>query len=100
MARLWAFMMLLMSPVRPRENSVMGISSEMPPPAAVPLMFMVGPPEGWRMQPPTFMPRLPRPSIRPMEVVDLPSPRGVGVMAVTSMYLPSGLLFRRSRHFM
>ena len=78
----------------------MGISSEMPPPAAVPLTFMVGPPEGWRMQPPTFTPRLPRPSIRPMEVVDLPSPRGVGVMAVTSMYLPSGLLFRRSRHFM
>ena len=46
MARLWAFMMSLMSPVRPRENSVMGISRELPPPAAVPFTFMVGPPEG------------------------------------------------------
>ena len=46
MARLWAFMMSLMSPVSPRENSVMGISSALPPPAAVPLTFMVGPPEG------------------------------------------------------
>ncbi len=46
----------------------------------VPLTFMVGPPEGWRMQPPTLTFRLPRASIKPMEVVDLPSPRGVGVM--------------------
>ena len=29
------------------------------------------------------------------ETVDLPSPRGVGVMAVTSINLPSGLSFRR-----
>ena len=95
MARLWAFMMSLMSPVRPRENSVMGIRRALPPPAAVPLMFMVGPPEGWRRAPPTFIPLLPRPSMIPIEVVDLPSPSGVGVMAVTSMYLPSGLLPRR-----
>ena len=39
----------------------------------------------------TFLPIFPRPSTSPMVVVDLPSPRGVGVMAVTSMYLPSGL---------
>ena len=95
MARLWAFMMSLMSPVRPRENSVMGISRALPPPAAVPLTFMVGPPEGWRRQPPTFLPILPRPSTRPRETVLLPSPRGVGVMAVTSMNLPSGLSLRR-----
>ena len=30
------------------ENSVMGMINELPPPAAVPLMFMVGPPEGCR----------------------------------------------------
>ena len=95
MARLWAFMMSLMSPVSPRENSVMGISSALPPPAAVPLTFMVGPPEGWRRAPPTFLPRLPRPSMRPTEVVLLPSPSGVGVMAVTSMYFPSGLSLSR-----
>ena len=96
MARLWAFMMSLMSPVRPSENSVMGMSRALPPPAAVPLTFMVGPPEGWRSAPPTFFPRFPRPSIRPTDVVLLPSPSGVGVMAVTSMYLPSGLSLRRS----
>src|SRR5512135_590768 len=95
MARLCAFMMSLMSPVSPSENSVIGINRELPPPAAVPLTFMVGPPEGCLSAPPTFTPRLPRPSIRPQDVVLLPSPRGVGVMAVTSMYLPSGLFLRR-----
>ena len=74
----------------------MGMSRAFPPPAAVPLTFMVGPPEGWRRQPPTLAPRRPRPSIRPKDVVDFPSPRGVGVMAVTSIYLPSGRFFRRS----
>ena len=58
MARLWALVMSLISPVSPMENSVMGMSRALPPPAAVPLMFMVGPPEGCRMQPPTFKPRL------------------------------------------
>ena len=93
-------MISLISPVRPMENSVRGISRALPPPAAVPLIFMVGPPEGWRRQPPTFSPRLPRPSISPHEVVLFPSPSGVGVIAVTSIYLPSGLSLRRSIIFM
>ncbi|MBA7668568.1 hypothetical protein ES703_76681 [subsurface metagenome] len=92
--------MSLMSPVSPMENSVMGMSRALPPPAAVPLMFIVGPPEGCRKAPPTFSPRLPMPSIRPQEVVLLPSPKGVGVIAVTSMYLPSFLFLRRSIIFM
>ena len=96
MARLWAFMMSLISPVSPRENSVMGIRRAFPPPAAVPLTFMVGPPEGCLSAPPTFFPLLPRPSMRPHEVVLFPSPRGVGVIAVTSMYLPSGRSLRLS----
>ena len=45
-ARLWAFMIALMSPVRPRLNSVSGMTCESPPPAADPLTFIVGPPEG------------------------------------------------------
>ena len=85
-----------MSPVRPRENSVSGMHWLRPPPAAEPLMFMVGPPEGWRMAAETLTPRLPIPCSRPMVVVDLPSPSGVGVMAVTSMNLPSFLSFKRS----
>ena len=36
------------------------------------------------------LPRLASPCTRPMVVVDLPSPSGVGVMAVTSTYLPLG----------
>jgi hypothetical protein len=34
------------------------------------------------------------PSLKPTEVVVLPSPAGVGVMAVTSTSLPSGRSFR------
>ncbi len=91
MARLCALVMSLISPVRPIENSVIGISSAFPPPAAVPLIFIVGPPEGCRMAPPTFFSLFPNPSMSPMAVVVFPSPSGVGVIAVTSIYFPSGL---------
>ena len=53
-------------------------------------------PDGWRRHPPAFFPSFPSPSIRPMDVVDFPSPRGVGVIAVTSTYFPFGLSRRRS----
>ena len=66
------------------------------PPAAEPFTPIVGPPEGWRMAAEARLLRRPRPCTRPMVVVDLPSPRGVGVMAVTSTYLPLGLSPRRS----
>ena len=50
------------------------------------------------MQVKTFWPRCaPSACDRPTMVVDLPSPSGVGVMAVTSMYLPFGRLASRSR---
>ena len=61
-----------------------------PPPAAEPLMFMVGPPEGWRFAAVTFLPRLPRPWVRPIDVVVFPSPAGVGVIAETRISLPFG----------
>ena len=95
MARLWAEVMAWMSPVKFREYGVSGMHWARPPPAAEPFMPMVGPPEGWRMAAVVFTPRLERPCTRPMVVVDLPSPRGVGVMAVTSTYLPLGLSARR-----
>ena len=63
--------------------------------AAEPFMPMVGPPEGWRMAAEDRSPRRARPCTKPMVVVDLPSPRGVGVMAVTSTYLPLGRSARR-----
>jgi hypothetical protein len=50
----------------------------------------VGPMLGWRMQVNAFLPMRPRPWASPIVVVVLPSPSGVGVIAVTSMYLPIG----------
>ena len=62
-----------------------------PPPAADPLMLNVGPPLGCRMAPIDFLPRYANPSTSPSVVVVLPSPKGVGVIAVTSIYFPMGL---------
>ncbi len=96
--RLWATPTAWMSPVRCRLKSSMGTICEYPPPAAPPLMPKVGPIEGWRMQVNTFLPSSPPSAwLNPTVVVVLPSPRGVGVMAVTSMYLALGLSLRRSR---
>ena len=95
-ARLWALVTLSISPVRPREKGVSGIHCERPPPAALPFILKVGPPEGWRIAPDTFLPLFARPGTSPMAVVLLPSPRGVGVMAVTSIYFALGLSFSRA----
>jgi len=90
MARLCAFITALISPVKPSENGVSGMHWDNPPPAAEPLIFIVGPPDGCRIAAVTFLPLLPKPCNNPIVEVDFPSPSGVGVMAVTSMYLPSG----------
>lgn len=56
-----------------------------PPPAAPPLMPKVGPWLGCRMQVTTFRPKYaPMAWHTPTVVVDLPSPRGVGVMPATT----------------
>ena len=60
-------------------------------------MLKVGPPDGWRIAPVTRLPMAPSPSTSPIVVVVLPSPSVVGVMAVTSTYLPSGACASRSR---
>ena len=49
-----------------------------------------GPRDGSRSATTAFFPIFRRPSARPTVVVVLPSPAGVGVMAVTSTSLPSG----------
>ncbi len=87
-ARLFAFVIASMSPVSPSESAVKGTTCARPPPAADPLMLNVGPLEGWRTHPATFFPSRPSPSTSPSVVVVLPSPSAVGVIAVTSMYLP------------
>ena len=44
--------------------------------------------DGWRRQAKTFLSRwAPSAWTRPTAVVDLPSPRGVGLMPATTMYL-------------
>src|SRR5579871_6283676 len=87
-----------MSPVRWRLNSSIGIIWLYPPPAAPPLIPKVGPWLGWRMHVNTFLPRYaPRPWLSPTVVVVFPSPKGVGVIAVTTMYLPFGTSLSRSR---
>jgi len=98
-SRLLAMLTAWMSPVRWRLNSSMGITWLYPPPAAPPLMPKVGPIEGWRMHRKTFLPITPMAWVSPTAVVVLPSPSGVGVMAVTSMYLPLAAPARRSRMF-
>ncbi|MEA2121251.1 MAG: hypothetical protein EGMGGAKC_00572 [Dehalococcoides mccartyi] len=95
MARLWELVTASISPVSPRVKGESGRHWERPPPAAEPFILKVGPLEGWRIAPVTFLPRLPSPCTSPIVVVLLPSPSGVGVMAVTSIYLPFGLSFRR-----
>ena len=72
-----------MSPVNPKENGVSGITCDNPPPAADPLMFMVGPPEGWRKVAIDFCLRFAKPCTKPIAVVDLPLPNGVGLIALT-----------------
>src|SRR5690348_15943848 len=58
----------------------------------------VGPWLGCRMLVNTFLPKwAPSAWLRPTVVVVLPSPSGVGVIAVTTIYLPLGALFSRSR---
>src|SRR5262245_13147370 len=52
-----------------------------------------GPSEGSRRQLMAFLPMRLRPSPRPTVVVVLPSPAGVGLIAVTRISLPSGLPF-------
>ena len=55
-------------------------------------MPKVGPIEGWRNVSTAFWPMRPIAWPRPTEVVVFPSPNGVGVIAVTTTYLPEGRL--------
>ena len=96
--RLWAAPMAWTSPVRCRLKSSIGMTWLRPPPAAPPLIPNTGPRLGWRMQTAALWPIRFRPWASPTVVVDLPSPSGVGLIAVTSTYLPRG--FSRSRRSM
>ena len=72
------------SPVRCRLKSSIGTTWLLPPPAAPPLMPKTGPIEGWRIVQTAFCPMRFKASESPIVCTVLPSPAGVGVMAVTS----------------
>ena len=77
------------SPVKCRLMSSIGTTCAWPPPAAPPFTPKQGPRLGSRRQTSVSLPMRLRPSASPTEVVVLPSPAGVGVIAVTSTSFPS-----------
>src|SRR5262249_25435174 len=79
-----------MSPVRCRLSTSMGTTWLYPPPAAPPLMPNVGPIEGCLIATVACFPMCLNPCPRPTVVVVLPSPSGVGVIALTTTYLAAG----------
>ena len=88
-SRLLASWIALKSPVKCRLMSSIGTTCAKPPPAAPPFMPNTGPSEGSRRQITAFLPIWFNASPRPTVVVVLPSPAGVGEIAVTRTSLPS-----------
>ena len=95
-SRLLAEVMAWKSPVKCRFKSSMGTTCAYPPPAAPPLIPKQGPKDGSRRAMMALFFMRPNASPRPTVVVVLPSPAGVGLMAVTSTSFPSGLSFTLS----
>ncbi len=77
--------------------SSIGTTWENPPPAAPPFIPKTGPSAGSRRHTMVFLPMRLSASPSPTVVVVLPSPAGVGEIAVTSTSLPSGRSFRELR---
>src|SRR6476619_6451934 len=84
------------SPVKWRFRSSIGTTCVSPPPAAPPLMPKIGPSEGSRRHRIGRLPIAPRPCVSETEVVVLPSPALVGVIAETHTIFASGAPDRRS----
>ncbi len=84
------------SPVKWRLIFSLGIICAKPPPVAPPFIPKTGPKEGSLKQPIVLFPIRFNPSVNPIEIVVLPSPNGVGVIALTKTSLPSTLSFNLS----
>ena len=98
--RLLAASMAWKSPLKWRLMSAMGATWAIPPPVAPPLTPKTGPMLGSLRASTAFLPIRLNPSPSPMVVVVFPSPRGVGVIAVTRISFPSffpSLAFRKPR---
>ena len=88
-SRLCASAMAAKSPVKCRLMFSIGTTWAKPPPAAPPFMPNTGPSEGSRRHTTVRRPMRLSASPRPTVVVVLPSPAGVGEIAVTRISLPS-----------
>src|SRR4051794_18567546 len=84
------------SPVKWRFRSSIGTTWVRPPPAAPPLMPKIGPSDGSRRHRIGRLPMWPSPCVSETDVVVLPSPALVGVIAETQMIFASGAPDRRS----
>src|SRR5437762_2634497 len=84
------------SPVKWRLRSSIGTTWVRPPPAAPPLMPKIGPSEGSRRHSTGRLPISPIPCVSDTDVVVLPSPALVGVIAETQTILASCASDRRS----
>src|SRR6266480_4101517 len=79
-----------MSPVKWRLRSSIGTTWAYPAPAAPPLIPNTGPSDASRRQSTGLRPIAPRPCVSETDVVVLPSPNLVGVIAVTQTSFASG----------
>src|ERR671931_1766835 len=96
-SRLFAAPIAWMSPVKWRFMSSIGTTCAKPPPVAPPLIPNTGPSEASRTHSTELRPIAPRPCVSETEVVVLPSPAFVGVIAVTQTSFASGRSASRSR---
>ena len=79
--------------------SSFGSTEASPPPVAPPFRPKTGPKDGSRSANIQFTPIFPKPSVKAMDIVVLPSPVLVGVIAVTKTSFPSFLSFNSSKIF-
>ena len=87
-SRLCAEVMAWKSPVKCRLIEFAGSTRLMPPPVAPPLRPNTGPIDGCRSASATVWPIFFNPCARPIDIVVLPSPAGVGVIADTRISFP------------
>ena len=93
--RLLAAVIAWISPVKCKLISSIGTTCAYPPPAAPPLIPKHGPKDGSLIATTDFFPNLFKAWDNPIIVVVLPSPAGVGLIAVTKINFPSGLFSSR-----
>ena len=94
--KLFAEVIAWISPVKCKFISSIGATCACPPPVAPPFIPNTGPSDGSLNASIDFLPIFLNPSARPIDIVVLPSPNGVGLIDVTRTRLPSFFVFKTS----